>query len=90
MKEAFAQLFGDAPLPKHDFYLGSADKLCPLDAGDELLIDTPNAEVNQEIDFRFEVAFNEPQVAQPEPMLGVLIQATDLVDGLIRGFEPLV
>ena len=46
--------------------------------------------MNQEMDFRFEVSFGEPQVGQSEPLIETLSQAADQVDILIRDFEPLV
>jgi len=39
-----------------------ADNLCPLKAGDELFIDAPDAEPNEKMNFRFNVALKEPGV----------------------------
>jgi hypothetical protein len=90
MKERFPEGFDGVPIPTFNIPLRPADKLCPLKAGDELFIDGPDAKVNQDMDFRFHVAFNEPQVSEPEPMLESLSQAADLVNDLIRSFESLV
>jgi hypothetical protein len=88
--EICPEFFEGVPALTFNFPLRPADKLCPLKAGDELLSVAPDAEVNQQMDFSFHVAFNEPQVAGPEPILESLSQATDLVEGLVRSFDPLV
>ncbi len=71
-------------------FLRPADRLFPLKAGDELYIDAPDAEVNEKIQFRFGVAFGEPQVAEGEPLLETLQQMADLVDSLVGSFKPLL
>lgn len=45
-------------------FIRSADALCPLKVGDELFIDSVAAEPNQQIQFRFDIAINEPQVIE--------------------------
>jgi hypothetical protein len=67
-----------------------ADRLCPLKAGDELFIDMPDAEVDEKLEFRFDVAFSEPQISEGDPVLETLQQIVDLVDGLLTGFAPLL
>jgi hypothetical protein len=41
-------------------FVRPADRLFPLKAGDELFIDTPDSKVNEQMQFRFDVAFGEP------------------------------
>ena len=55
------------PIPKLDYFAEPADKLCPLKVGDELLADLPDADFQNQ-QFRFFVSFNEPGVAEAEPI----------------------
>lgn len=72
------------------FHVRTADRLFPLKAGDELFIDAPDAEVNEKMQFRFDVAFGEPQIIEGEPLLETLYQFARLVSGIIPKFEPLL
>jgi hypothetical protein len=47
--------------PVHAFFR-PGDRMFPLKIGDELFIDSPDAKVNEKMQFRFDVAFGEPQV----------------------------
>jgi hypothetical protein len=73
-----------------DFYVRPADKLFPLKVGDELFIDASDAEPVEKMQFVFEVAFGEPQIAEGEPLLETLRELTKLVDSIVPGFEPLL
>ena len=77
-------------LPVLEFYVKPADRLFPLKIGDELFIDAPDAKVNQKMQFVFEVAFGEPQIIEGEPLLPTLHEFTNLVDGIITNFTPLL
>lgn len=71
-------------------FLRPADPQFPLEAGDELFVDAPDAEPNEKMQFRFEVALSEPQVLEGEPVLETLHQMVDLVDNLLPAFAPLL
>lgn len=66
----------------------------PLKVGDELKLpfdripDMP--ELKKDIHFTFELAFNEPQIAEGAPLLETLQQTIDLVDNIILSFKPLL
>lgn len=77
-------------LPVLDLFVKPADRLFPLKPGDELFIDAPDAEVNDKMQFVFEVAFGEPQIVEGEPLMETLYQLTKLVEGIIPNFEPLL
>jgi hypothetical protein len=77
-------------IPVFDLFIRPADRLFPLKAGDELFIDAPDAEVNEHMQFRFDVAFGEPQVLEGEPLIETLHQMADLVDHLVSSFAPLL
>jgi hypothetical protein len=62
----------------------------PLKAGDQLFTDLPDAEVDQNRQFRFEVAFGEKQVVEGEPLIETLQHMADLVDNLVISFKPLL
>jgi len=69
-------------------FIRPADTLCPLKAGDQLFIDAIDAEPNQQMQFRFDVAINEVQVIEGKPMFETLHQLTELVSGIILTFKP--
>jgi hypothetical protein len=51
---------------------------------------TPALELDEQVNFTFEIAFSEPQVAESEPLLETLQHLIDLVDNLIVSFKPLL
>jgi hypothetical protein len=73
--------------PTVDAYFRPADRLFPLKQGDELLIDSPDAEVNDRLEFRFELAFGEQGVAFGEPIVETLTSFVAIVDGILAKFE---
>lgn len=62
----------------------------PLNVGDILFTDPSGAKVNEKVQFRFDVAFSEPGIAEREPLLQTLVQMADRVDDLIASFGPLL
>lgn len=89
MKAIFEKMWpGKAlPRPKEDLFLNPADKLCPLKAGDELFIDAPDAEMNEDLKFRFGVAFNEPGVVEAKSVYETLKHFGELVSSTVDGFR---
>ncbi len=77
-------------LPVLDAYFRPADRMCPLKEGDELFIDAPDAEPNEKMNFRFDVALAEPQVAEGEPLLETIHHIAQLVDQIIVPFGSLL
>lgn len=71
--------------PLHAFFRG-ADRLFPLKTGDELLIDAPDAKVNEKMQFAFDVAFGEPQILEGGPLIETLQEFAEVVDKLILSF----
>lgn len=71
-------------------FIRPADPLCPLKAGDELFIDSPDAEENTEMKFAFNIALNEPGVIEGEPLIETLQGMTDAVYNIILGFKPML
>lgn len=69
-------------------FIRPADNLCPLKVGDELFIDSPDAEVNQQMNFGFNIALSEPGVVDSKPLLETVQHLTDLVSGIVTGFRP--
>jgi hypothetical protein len=84
------QAFPDQPIPLLSAFFRPADPQFPLETGDELFTDAPDAEPDEHIQFRFEVALSEPQVLEGEPVLEALHQMVDLVDNLLPAFAPLL
>jgi hypothetical protein len=73
-----------------NIFLRPAETLFPLKAGAELFIDLPDAEANEKLDFRFEVAFGEPQICEGQPIVETLQHMADLVDSLVSSFKSLL
>jgi len=79
---------GVTPLPS--MFIRPAETGFPLKAGYELFIDAPDAEVNQNLKFKFDVAFGEPGILEGESLIETLHQLANLVDGLLTSFRPLL
>jgi hypothetical protein len=83
--------FDDADIiPMPDLFIKPADRLFPLKAGDELFSDVPDAEADEKIQFRFEIAFGEPHIVEGKPLIETLQQMIELVDNIILRFRPLL
>ncbi len=64
---------------------------CPLEEGDELLSGLSTLlDKDEEVKFTFEIVFNELGVAECEPMLPLLMQTLEYVNGLVLSFKPLL
>jgi len=74
--------------PVLDFFVKPADILCPLKVGDELFIDAPNAEVNEKMEFRFDVALSELSIGESKPLLETVQHFYDLVSNTVVLFKP--
>lgn len=79
------------PLPK-DFqpvqlFIRPADRMCPLKAGDELLRHSVDTNVSKDLQFRFDVAFNEPQIIESESIIEALHQWFGLVSAVVADFR---
>jgi len=75
---------------KMEMFLKPADRLFPLQVGTELFIDAPDAQPNSKIQFRFDVAFGEPDVVEGEPLLETLQAAIAYVEKVVTGFKGLL
>jgi hypothetical protein len=72
-----------------DVYVPPSFKLFPLKTGDVLLVDPPDTKVNENIDFRFDVAFNEPGICEGDPILETLKECLGLVREIVALFGKL-
>jgi len=80
MMQEQAAAVGIAAPKVPDLYLKPADNLFPLKVGDELLIDAVDAQVNNEMDFRFNIVLNESGVIEGAPLLDTVKDFCDLVN----------
>lgn len=69
-----------------DFWIKSADRMFPLKMGDEL--PSPNIDPDKKMEFTFDVAFGEPQIANGDSLIETLQHMVDVVDALLPGFGP--
>lgn len=80
-------MFGEK-FPIIDAFFKPADKLFPLKAGDELFIDGPDAEPNEKMQFRFNVALHEPQIIESQSILESVHQLAALVESIVTVLTP--
>jgi hypothetical protein len=77
-------------VPNIELFVIPKDRKWPLKAGDQLFIDAPDAKVDENRQFRFEVAFGESKIIEGESIVETLQHMADLVDDIISGFRPLL
>ena len=75
-------------LPTINLWLEPADIMFPLAAGDQLFIDTPDSELNEKLQFRFDVAIREPGIIEDKPLLHTVHQLTTVVEGIVTALTP--
>ena len=73
-----------APEPREVFV--AAQFFVPLNAGDKL-VTLPFSEVEQNMKFLIEVAFNEPQIIECKPIIPTLHGMAKVVMDIITGFN---
>jgi hypothetical protein len=71
-------------------FLSPGNRMFPLKAGDELFRGRPDDEADEDLEFRFDVAFSESQVIEGESILETLHQMADLVGNIVATFKPLL
>ncbi|MFN2452792.1 MAG: hypothetical protein ABR577_01085 [Pyrinomonadaceae bacterium] len=80
----------DAEADARNFFSRPEFRVCPLEASSVLLVDPFKREVNDKVQFAFEIAFNESKIAEGEPLLETLQQTAELVDNIVLAFKPLL
>jgi hypothetical protein len=90
MGAMLAKTFGkDHPIENlPSAFFKPADNLFPLKAGDDLFIGAPNDEVNEKMQFRFNVALSEPGIVEGKPLLETVHQLADLVGNVFLRLKP--
>jgi hypothetical protein len=80
------------PVPPTMHVLFKTDPMmcCPLKVGDTLFTDAPDAEVNEEMQFQFDIALNEPGIIEGKPLLETLHQLANLIDDIITNLGGLI
>ncbi|MGO9530227.1 MAG: hypothetical protein ACLP3B_03515 [Syntrophobacteraceae bacterium] len=91
-EKMLTESFGSKDLPLltnfPSVFFRPADNLFPLKAGDELFIDAADAEVNEKMQFRFNVALNEPGITDGKPLLETIHHLADLVSNTFLILKP--
>ena|SRR6185295_3135399 len=82
-----SKLWPGAIVPAFDFFLREAGTNLPMKAGHELFIDAPDAEFDEKLQFRFDIAISEPQVLEAQSLFETLHQMANLVEGIIAALE---
>jgi hypothetical protein len=63
-------------------------QLCPLKIGEDLFGDAPEADINDKMEFRFDVAFNEPTILGCRLVRDTLQQMFLEVDRVVTLLKP--
>lgn len=71
-----------------NIFLNPADKGFPLRSGFELYIGAPDEKPNPKQQFRFNVAVNEPGIAEGKPLLDLIAEFTTLAEGIVTNLTP--
>lgn len=79
--------FHGRTIPPIDAFFGVADVDFPLKVGYELFVDGPDAEPNEKLQFRFDVALHEPEIGQPRSLLDLLHAFTALVEEIVSALK---
>lgn len=69
-------------------FFSPSDVLFPLKVGDIVFTDLPDAEFNENLQFRFNVALYEPEIVKAQSILETLHQLTALVEGIVSALTP--
>ena len=75
-------------IPALDLFIRPADNLFPLEAGKELLIDPPDAQPNEKIQFRFDVAIHEPGLIEGQPIVETVVTFRARISDIVNAFKP--
>ena len=86
MTKAFPDTFRGG-FPHIELFMRPADTLFPLKIGDELFIDAADAEANEKMNFRFNIAVNEPGVIEGKSLLETLVEFSNRVGEVVASFE---
>jgi hypothetical protein len=87
MRPALAEILETNP---PQAFFNHADRTFPLKVGEVLFIDGPDSEVDEEMQFRFEVALSEPNIIDGEPLIESLQAIADVVGDVIGQFARLL
>jgi hypothetical protein len=88
MEKVFSSGFQIPALPA--LHLKTTNKMCPLKQGDELFVDAPDAEPNQNLQFGLAVAFGQPGVAEGESVTDAFKTLVPLIEKIVSDFAPLI
>lgn len=84
-------MYPGAPIPRAhscNFWIGQINPL-PLKKGDTLLT-LRHSELEDEPAFRFDLAFNEPEVGDAKPVVETLQRFAELVSKIVSDFSPML
>jgi hypothetical protein len=94
MSRRLEQLVNSAPelkepfkFPPMDLFVRPADRLFPLETGDELFVDAPDAAPDEKLQFRFELGFGEKDIVFGDPLLETLASMACTVESIVQRFE---
>lgn len=87
MRELMKKTFSKFDMPEMPLFIKPADILFPLEIGDELFVDAPDAKPISNMQFRFNIVLNEPGIIEGDPLMKLLQSMIDTVENLIPIFD---
>ena len=88
MQKHIAKMWPETTFPVTDLFFREEGGEFPIKAGLELFIDAPDAEFDEKLQFRFDIAISEPQILEAQSLIETLNQMANLVEGIIATLEP--
>jgi len=79
-----------APVPDFSRPFGRPHIVCNSVRAGDVILSVPESEAEEHMSFRFDVAFNEPQLIEGEPILETLHNFSRLTRQIVSGFEPML
>jgi hypothetical protein len=80
--------FHGMEVPIMNVFVRPANVGFPLNAGDTLFTDAPDAEPNPYLQFRFNVALYEPEIIEAQSLLEKIHELTTLVERIVAALTP--
>ncbi len=82
----FGPSFKAGDFPRVASFFRPADNMCPLKVGD--VLPAIDMEMDEQNDFRFDIALNEPEIVERKPLIETVQHFADLVSNTVLEFKP--
>lgn len=90
MQKEFEEVFRKTGTILPSVFVEPEDQKFPLEVGDILFIDKPDAEPNPDMNFNIRVAIHEPSIIENRSLVEVILEMAKEVEGVLDSFKGLV